>query len=248
MISGVFIILISLPLAFLCILFYFRTMELNVLCKFFCKCKCYNYTVLFISLYILYTFTFLFLYIAPTIILIFYLYPVHTIIRLPFILNSILYTNSVLALLIYQCERCCYRCKFYTLLINLCNLKFLCFDLWIFYKTRFETCCYRGKFCTLLNKIFRGDKDPFYEKLYRKLESDYQSKTIRFGYIILQPVVTIVLLSTLMLFIIIVYGLLNMNLNQFTSDKSQVDNNYAIHTCTNSTPAYWLLVQTGSVL
>ena len=53
----------------------------------------------------------LFIVVTPALIFIFYLYPTHTLIRLPFIINSILYTNSLLALLLYQCERlvCC-RC------------------------------------------------------------------------------------------------------------------------------------------
>ena len=92
--------------------FYFRTMELSVIFKFCCNCRCYSIIVLYISLFILSAFTFLFLLFIPNVILIFCFYPVDTVIRLPFILNSILYTNSILALLIYQCERCSYQCKF----------------------------------------------------------------------------------------------------------------------------------------
>ena len=61
----------------------------------------WNKVVLYISLWIYLSSIYTFLYtIAPTIIGILYLYPVHTMIRLPFILNSVLYINSVLAILI----------------------------------------------------------------------------------------------------------------------------------------------------
>lgn len=78
-----------------------------------CRChalciKCCPGLVKYLSLLTLLLFFSFSILLLPTVILVFYLDPLHTIIRLPFILNSILYTNSLLALLLYQCEKCCF--------------------------------------------------------------------------------------------------------------------------------------------
>ncbi len=45
---------------------------------------------------------------APTIILVYYVYPTRTLVRLPFIISAIIYINSLAALLLFQCERAFY--------------------------------------------------------------------------------------------------------------------------------------------
>ena len=83
-----------------------RGIRLNTVAQFCChNSKYYIMVVYIISVYVFMFFTCLFLTLTPTVYLIFYLYPIHTVIRVPFILNSALYTNSVVALLIYQSER-----------------------------------------------------------------------------------------------------------------------------------------------
>ena len=74
----------------------------HIVVYYYSKTRKFGY---FISNCILSLFIFILLTLAPTVILIFYVYPVHTIIRLPFILNSMLYTNSLLALLFHHFKR-----------------------------------------------------------------------------------------------------------------------------------------------
>ena len=86
-----------------------HSIKLNTVAQFCFNNSKYYITVIFcMSIYISMFVTFVFLTLTPTVIFIFYLYPVHTVIRVPFILNSVLYTNSVLAFLLYQSERSAY--------------------------------------------------------------------------------------------------------------------------------------------
>ena len=80
-----------------------------------CRCSprvmvCCHHLMLWLSTWILLVFTTFFLYSIPTILLIYYLNPVGTLLHLPLVINAVLYTNSLLALLIYQCESCCHLC------------------------------------------------------------------------------------------------------------------------------------------
>ena len=50
------------------------------------------------------------IYIAPNIILVYYLYPIRTLTRLPFIITAFTYINSLVALLVFYLERSCYMC------------------------------------------------------------------------------------------------------------------------------------------
>ena len=78
-----------------------------------CTCSitlCMSCTFYTASLALLLTAICLFLVLTPALIFIYYLHPTQTLIRLTFTINSILYTNSLLALLLYQCERSAYMC------------------------------------------------------------------------------------------------------------------------------------------
>ena len=79
----------------------------SCICHWFCKKGC-SIVVTIISLFMVALFVSLCIIILPTVIFIYYLYPAHTLIRMPFIINSILYINSLLALLLFQCERLCF--------------------------------------------------------------------------------------------------------------------------------------------
>ncbi len=48
---------------------------------------------------------------APSLLLVYSVYPARTLIRLPFILSAILYINSTIALLIYYVEKCVFKLK-----------------------------------------------------------------------------------------------------------------------------------------
>ena len=50
------------------------------------------------------------LFTIPTIMFVYYLYPARTLLRLPLLTNAVLYINSLLALLLFQCERLFYPC------------------------------------------------------------------------------------------------------------------------------------------
>ena len=89
----------------------FDSGKLNTVFHFCCTWKYYKTVVLFISLWIFLSSITIFLFNAPNVIVIFYLYPVHTVIRLSFILNSALYINSAAALILYQCEKLFYSCQ-----------------------------------------------------------------------------------------------------------------------------------------
>ena len=60
----------------------------------------------------------------PTIILVYYLYPARTLLRLPLLTNAVLYINSLLALLLFQCER-----FFYPFVKNPKQEKIVCYDI-----------------------------------------------------------------------------------------------------------------------
>lgn len=69
-----------------------------------------HYLMIQLSSIILSMFLSLFIFSIPTIILVYYLNPTGTLLHLPLIINAALYMNSLLALLLYQCERCFYPC------------------------------------------------------------------------------------------------------------------------------------------
>jgi hypothetical protein len=84
-------------------------------------CCCNNYLchciMLLISLCSFTLFIMFLILIIPTLIYIFYLYPARTLARTPLIVAAVIFINTLLAQLIYQCERFSYvlcRCKCHT--------------------------------------------------------------------------------------------------------------------------------------
>ena len=79
-----------------------------------CRCSwcfCIFHSILLeMSVTLIALFAMYFIFSIPTIILVYYLYPTRTLIRLPLIINAVLYTSSLPALLLFQCERCCHPC------------------------------------------------------------------------------------------------------------------------------------------
>ena len=75
------------------------------------QCFCISHSILLIiSAFLLLTFTAYFIFSIPTIILAYYLYPTENLVHLLLIINAVLCINSLLALLLFQCERCCHPC------------------------------------------------------------------------------------------------------------------------------------------
>ena len=130
----------------------------------------------------------------------YYLYPAHTLIRMPFIINSILYTNSLLALLLFQCER-------------------LCFILVKFISERLN--CIR---------CIKNEDDKFYDEYYNKIFkpskeyagcSCFKSVGPLLTYYI-QPLLTCGVLIILVMFIWVLSDLFRLHQDHFT-DKNQVE-------------------------
>ena len=130
----------------------------------------------------------------PTVIFIYYLYPAHTLIRLPFIINSILYINSLLALLLFQCERICYTIS-----------------------KRFWYRC-KNKFCN------KSEDEEFYDMYYKEIyEAESWKKGIGplLTYYA-QPLLTSGVLTILVLFVRVLADLFRLHHDHFT-DKNQVE-------------------------
>ncbi len=70
--------------------------------------KCCHYILEFISMVSCFSLILFIVVVAPTIILVYFLYPTRTLVRLPFIISAIIYINSLAALLLFQCERAFY--------------------------------------------------------------------------------------------------------------------------------------------
>ncbi len=79
----------------------------------FCQCclKLCHYIVIMYSVGTIFSFVSSLIILIPNIIFVYYLYPTRTLIRLPLLINTVLYINTVLAVLIFQCERCWYPCN-----------------------------------------------------------------------------------------------------------------------------------------
>lgn len=85
-------------------------LKLNSPVKWFLCCKkCLNLFVIFTSVCTVSLFIITALEALPTIAFVYYLYPVRTLARLPFLANIVVITNTLIALLLFQCERCWLR-------------------------------------------------------------------------------------------------------------------------------------------
>ena len=88
----------------------------------FCRCcnDCFHYIVFRMSLCSSQSLICFVLFSIPTIILVYYLYPARTLLRLPLLANAIFYINSLLALLLFQCELLCSLCENKVKLTRIC--------------------------------------------------------------------------------------------------------------------------------
>ena len=146
----------------------------------------------------------LFIVLTPTLIFIFYLYPTHTLIRLPFIINSIIYTNSLLALLIYQCERSVKNMK--NILAKRHNRRILCRKLC-------RSCLW---FCRFHYRYH------FQHESYDNTEFSWRGLYLFCSKYICQPIVTFCALTILAYFILVINDLFKLHQNHFSS-KSDVE-------------------------
>lgn len=168
-------------------------------CKHFCHvgvtCLSIIITSFFISIFIVS---------IPSIILIYYLFPVQTLIRLPFVINSVLYVNSVSALLLFQVEKCFYQCTPKS-------------------ETPGEGSCKRCRICVSPQHKERAQDHNDYYAEYPKCcgikDCHGLQNVIRH---FMQLIATTLLLVILVLFIVMLSHLLSFDRSEFT-DKNQVD-------------------------
>ena len=171
----------------------FNTPTQCCVCHWICK-KSSSIIMALVSLYITTIFIYLCIIALPTVIFIYYLYPTHTLIRLPFIINSILYINSVLALLLFQCETLCF--------------------VYTKYFTKKLKC--KNRYC------IKNEDEKFYEEYYN--EAITGSKFKRSGSLVsylVQPIVTITVIYILVEFIRVLSDLFRLQ-SHFTV-RNQVD-------------------------
>ena len=165
-----------------------------------CCCCCRGFFRIFVTYLAMVTTTFFFLvFIAsiPSIIFIYYLYPVQTLVRLPFVINSVLYINSLGALLLYQLERCFYPCTPRS----------------VMHGKEISGCCNRCK------SPLREERLKAHHEYYRKYYNENKCAPLLCH---LQPLATAIVLVILILFIVILSDLLSMDRTKFT-EKNEVE-------------------------
>ena len=197
------IIYVALGFSFIMNILYYRSTLLEVrfdtptqfcICHQAIKIGC-SIIMAIGSLYLITISIYLCITALPTVIFIYYLYPARTLIRLPFIINSILYINSLLALLLFQIERLCF------VFTKSCSAKLRC----------------KNKFCV------KNEDEEFYDEYYKKVAVT-GSKRERSGSFIrylVEPTVTSFILAMLVQFITILSDLFILQ-NHFTV-RDQVD-------------------------
>ena len=173
----------------------------------FCKC-CQSYChciVLWMSLCSSLLITTFALFSIPTIILVYYLYPARTLLRLPLLTNAVIYINSLLALLLFQCERLFYPC--------MKNVKL---------RDAMGCCKSFEDYKICRNFIWNEDQQlllaertlthhEFYSSFYNKSElKKYNLKNFIY---ICSPFGTVIILAILILFVIIIHELTDLHLS-----------------------------------
>ena len=202
----VVIVMTLLLLPFISMLSLF---DLNTPTQCCCYCKVFvRVSITFMSLATTTFFSMVFLISIPSIILIYYLHPVQTLARLPFVINSILYINSLGALLLYQLERCSHPCS------HPCSAK------------TEESCdreCEQFKHCLSPFHKERAKVHNEYYREYRECTGEQLPRQcLKYTSCFMQPVATILVLIIVVLFIVILSDLLNMDRSQFT-EKNEVE-------------------------
>lgn len=175
-----------------------------------CIKNLFHIILIIFSLMITSSFILIFISMIPSIIFIYYLYPVETLAHLPFVINSILYVNSLTALLLYQCERCFSPCT--SPESDELNDKKCCGRICVssFQKERASAHYkYYHEYC----------KYGLHGKLPRQDRAKFISKFISCS---IEPLGTIIVLVVLVLFIVILSDLLNMDRSKFT-DRNQME-------------------------
>ena len=191
--------IIGMPLMIPLFTICYSPIDLNTPTQWCCCCKGFcHVTVTFMSIAITTFFCIVFITSIPSIILIYYLHPVQTLARLPFVINSILYINSLLALLLYQLERCCYKC---TPKSELEDVK----------------CCGSCCFSPLSKK-----RAEAHNEYYDREDCQEKRKWKQCILLVMQPIATTIVLLILILFIYVLSDLLNMDRSKFT-EKNQVE-------------------------
>ena len=172
----------------------------------FCMC-CHGFShciVLWMSLCSSLLFITFALFSIPTIILVYYLYPARTLLRLPLLTNAVLYINSLLALLLFQCERLCFP--------FVENFK----------PIRMQRTCDEDKDKNCLIKRFCGNLRGALEQRaisHNKFYSSYYSESLTkkdylmFITYLCSPIGTVIILAILILFVIIIHDLTDLHIS-----------------------------------
>ena len=196
-----------------------------------CRCccqRCSHYTTLVVSVFIMSFFINFFINFAPTLIIIYFLYPTRTLIRIPLYINSIFYINSLLALLLFQCERIFYPP------LKLCEVKIckqrtgkkrancLCFrELWLKLRHReriseddqtYRQYVDRKEYKDTVRPLHKRRAkihDKFYLSYYVNETFKNKPKLTRTAYL-LQPVGTIFVMVTLIILIVIISDIMSL--------------------------------------
>ena len=165
-------------------------------------CCCFKnvFHIIILCLSFLTTFLFLVIFIStvPSIILIYFLNPVQTLAHFPFTVNSILYVNSLMALLLYQFERCCIFKPPDSVVPQ-------------------ETCCNRGS-SLLQEERARTHHQYYHDYHVLAINSGNMKKNIRkYTSCVCAPIGTFIVLVCVVLFVIILSGLFSMDRSKFAN-------------------------------
>ena len=190
----------------------------------FCKC-CQGYChciVLWMSLcssLLIITFG---LFSIPTIILVYYLYPARTLLRLPLLTNAILYINSLLALLLFQCERLCFLCaKNCKLRTKTCHDDEGCRIFSLRINVCYRICKSREDYLWYIcRNITRIEDQPLEERAltHDEFYSSFYNEELKKNYLkavtyICSPFGTVIILAILILFVIIIHDLTDLHIS-----------------------------------
>ena len=212
-----------------------------------CRCSRYlfcfsHFSLIFISVCLLTTFTTYFIFSIPTIFLVYYLYPIRTLIRLPLIINAVIYINSLLALLLFQCERFWYPCVWHCTARNL--------SLTCHWSCHTPICCRRrGTHGTTAHELRKEAQDNQQEHSNRltqcvrtiwdhwksvltesippkeRVENHdqyyhgYKYQNFNYMLFLVQIIVTFAILIVLMVFVYIIYELQNLHTPQSSNSN-----------------------------
>ena len=190
----------------------------------YCCCRrwiksCHCIILLFSTSTIVF-FTTYFVALLPNIIFVYYLYPTRTLLRLPLLINSVLYINTLMAILIFQCERLLFPCakkcgqpnKYCCLNMEKASIWRLCFcvNRNENYCTKFYERLINHPELPLQQRI--QNHDTYYSAYYTDAQDRKKSVLLWCTYFI-HPVAVLFLLVLLIFFIKIISDLIAFHLN-----------------------------------